>query len=171
MKQHPLLLGTLLAMTLTMSCVRAPVERVEWPDDLPPMDYYVRVYEQDRENKAVQTREKYLQWVVRFYKGWKLYQDGWDRTTRDVLHGIEDGAKKDRMKGKMHHLGKLISAEWAKNSGNRRIRSRELSIWGQALLEAMDRGREEALIDQVTRDVSALLSGNLKPTRVNLKRY
>ena len=171
MRQGLLLLGMLLVMTLGTSCVRAPQERVEWPDDLPPMDHYERIYASDVDNQAVQPREKYLMWVVRFYKGWRLYQDGWHMTTRDVLHSMDDGAQKDRMRSKMAHLGKLISGEWAKNSVDRRIRSRELSIWGQALLEAINRGQEETLIDQVTRDVDGLLSGRLEPGDISLQRY
>lgn len=170
MTRRYLLFGILLT-TLTASCVRAPVERVEWPDDLPPVDHYQQVYERDAQNQAVQPREEYLIWVVRFYKGWKLYQDGWQTTTRDVLYAVEDAARKERMRTKLARLGQLISAEWAKKSADRRIRSRELSIWGQVLLKAMNRNEEEKLIDQVTRDVNALLAGRLDPADINLERY
>lgn len=166
-----LLLSCILLLAMTVSCVRAPVERVSWPDDVPSRDYYLTAYSEDDENQAIQSREKYLKWVVRFYKGWRLYQDGWHATTRDVLHGIEDDAKRQRMESKMARLGKLISAEWAKNSDGRRIRSRELSIWGQALLKALNRGEEEQFIDDVTRDTRELLAGRLDPTDISLKRY
>lgn len=171
MKRFSMTAGLLIATATVASCVRAPVERLEWPDGLPPIDHYERIYKMDAENRSVQTREQYLQWVVRFYKGWKLYQDGWHMTTRDVLHDMEDGAGKHRMREKLAHLGKLISGEWAKNSDSRRIRSRELSIWGQALVESMAGGGEEALIDRVTRDVEALVSGDLEPIEINHQRY
>jgi len=156
---------------LAASCARAPVERVAWPSGLPPIDHYESVYAEDESNQAVQSRDDYLRWVVRFYKGWRLYQDGWESTTRDVLYGVESKTERKRMKRKMATLGRLISSEWAKNSDNRRIRSRELSIWGQALLKSMNRGAEEELIDQVTRDVNALLSERLEPSDINLERY
>lgn len=147
------------------------MERVSWPSSLPPIEHYESIYAADASNQAVQTREEYLRWVVRFYKGWRLYQDGWEATTRDVLYGVEGETARKRMERKMAILGSLISAEWAKNSESRRIRTRELSIWGQALLKAMNRGAEEELIDQITRDVNALLSDRLDPSDVNLQRY
>lgn len=171
MKPSAQLAAFLLLSVLAVSCTRTPVEDVTWFDDLPPLDYYERIYAQDEENQAVQTRKEYLKWVVRFYKGWELYQDGWHITTRDVLRGTPEGAAKDRLERKLARLGKLISGEWAKNSDNRRIRSRELSIWGQALLKAINRQREEALVDQLTRDVDALLKDDLDPFEINLKRY
>lgn len=171
MKRLSLLSGLLVVMATIVSCARAPVERVAWPDGLPPIEHYERIYEQDVENRAVQSRDKYLQWVIRFYKGWTLYQDGWHMLTRDVLHNMDDGAGKHRMREKLARLGKMISGEWAKNSDSRRIRSRELSIWGQALLNSMNSGEEEELIDRVTRDVDALLSGDLDPVDTNLQRY
>lgn len=170
MNQYSLLASMLLAL-VAASCARAPVQPVEWPDDLPPISHYHQIYDQDEENQAAQSRTKYLEWVVRFYHGWKLHQDGWHATTRDVLHGIEDGPGKQRLKRKMAHLGRMISGEWAKNSRSRRIRSRQLSVWGQALLDSIERGDEETLIDQVTHDVGALLSGDLDPAEITLARY
>jgi len=171
MNRTRLLLSLALMTIAAAACVRAPVERVEWPQDLPPMDHYDRLYQEDEANRAVQSREQYLKWVVRFYKGWKLYQDGWHTMTHDVLAGMESGPAKRRMRTKMAHLGRLVSGEWAKDSNGRRIRSRELSIWGQALVNALDRGEEERLIDEVTRDVEALLAGRLDPLQVKLSRY
>ncbi|MDZ7840474.1 MAG: hypothetical protein U5R46_06580 [Gammaproteobacteria bacterium] len=161
----------LLIVILAAACARAPVDRIDWPDDIPDVEYYERLYDQDLENQAVQSRKEYLRWVVRFYEGWKLHQDGWHRTTRDVLHAIEDEPRKARLRAKMARLGQMISGEWAKNSENRRIRSRELSIWGQALLSYMDRGEEERFVDRVTRDVKALRGNKLDPQEIDLSRY
>ncbi len=171
MTKHSLPVALLLIVATTVSCLRAPAERLEWPAGLPPLSHYEQIYERDEANQAVQTRREYLEWVVRFYKGWKLYQDGWHSTTQDVLYGVDEGARRVRMKKKMAALGKLISGEWAKNSNGRRIRSRELSVWGQALVKSMDRGSEEQLIDRISHDVNALLSGRLDPTEIDLQRY
>lgn len=171
MKRILLQSPALLIVILAAACVRAPVDRIEWPDDIPDMGYYERLYNQDLQNQAVQSKQKYLTWVVRFYKGWKLHQDGWHNTTRDVLHGIEDGPRKERLRRKMARLGKMISGEWAKHSESRRIRSRELSIWGQALVSYMDRGEEERFVDRVTRDVEALQAETLDPREIHLNRY
>lgn len=161
----------LVISILCVACARLYVKPVEWPDDLPPMDYYENAYEQDPRNRALQSRDKYLTWVRRFYMGWDLYQDGWLATTRDILLGIEDEAARQRVEEKLFQLGKLLSAEWAKDSPERAVRTRELSIWGQALLKSLDHQRQEKLVDHVTRDVNALLGGSLDRTDINLKRY
>lgn len=160
-----------LISMLCAACIRVPVKPIEWPEDLPPLDYYKNVYDKDQRNQKLQTRENYLMWVVRFYKGWNLYQDGWHMTTRDILIGIDDEAARKRMETKLFQLGKLMSAEWAKESRDRAIQSRELSIWGQALLKSLQRRKEEQLVDQVTRDVNALLAQELDRTDINLRRY
>lgn len=173
MQPRSLLAATLavMVMALLASCARTPPQHENWPQGLPPVDHYASLYRQDDANQAVQSRENYLQWVVRFYEGWKLYQDGWNQTTHDVLYGVADDERRQRLAQKMARLGKLLSGEWAKNSSGRRIRSRELSIWGEALLASMKRGDEEKLIDAVTHDAQALLAGRLESTDIMLKRY
>lgn len=160
-----------LISALSAACVRAPVKPFDWPETLPPLEYYENAYHQDPRNQALQSREKYLKWVTRFYKGWDLYQDGWHSTTQDILLGIKDPATRERVETKLFRLGKLMSAEWAKESPDRAIQSRELSIWGQALLKSLDRERQEQLVDQVTRDVNALLADEIERTHINTNRY
>ncbi len=167
---HPFVSVALLSL-ICVACIRMPARLVEWPGDLPPISYYRHMYRQDKTNQAVESEQQYLAWVIRFYKGWKLYQDGWQATARDIVAGVNDPDSKKRIETKLAHLGKLISAEWAKKSEKRVIRSRELSIWGQALVKALDRGEEESLVDQTTRDVNALLAGQLDPRDITLQRY
>jgi hypothetical protein len=169
--ERPVLLVLVIASAMVSSCVRAPVKPIEWPVDVPPLSYYEKIYEQDEDNREIQPKDKYLTWVIRFYKGWKLYEHGWHSTTQNILYSVEDASKKARMETKLSHLGKLISAEWAKDSPDRLIRSRELSIWGQALLASIDQKNEESLVDLVTRDVTCLLTGKLEPDRIALNRY
>lgn len=160
-----------IASLLFTSCVRAPVKEMEWPEDIPPLGFFETAYEQDEENREIQRKDNYLLWVVRFYKGWELYEHGWQSTIQNILYNVKDTSRRTRIETKLAHLGKLISAEWAKDSPNRLIRSRELSIWGRALLVSIDRKNEEKLVDQVTRDVNALLAGELSPDQITLKRY
>lgn len=168
----PIAITAVFAALMLAACTRTPVkETFEWPGGLPPLGYYERVYEQDQDNRSVQTREEYLTWVVRFYKGWKLYQDGWEATTRDILLSIDHESARKRLNRKLARLGKLISAEWAKETDDRLIHSRELSIWGQVLLESINRSEEEKLVDEIGRDVKVLLAGRLDRTEINLERY
>lgn len=163
-------LGLLTALLCT-ACIRAPVDEADWPDELPPIRYYQDAYAQDQGNREIQPFESYLNWVRRFYQGWKLYPDGWLSTSRDIVHGIDDPDAKQRLDAKLAELGKLISAEWAKNSADRAIRSRELSVWGQALLKSVNNDEEEHLVDRISGDVNALLAGRLEPTDIELQRY
>lgn len=165
------LFSLVLIPVLCASCLRAPVKPFEWPQNFPPIDYYQNIYDRDSDNQDLQSREEYLKWVKRFYRGWDLYQDGWQSTTNDILLGVEDPAERRRMELKLFHLGKLMSAEWAKQSPQRNIQTRELSIWGQALLKALNQDKEEKLVDMVTQDVKALLDRKLDRTDINLKRY
>lgn len=162
---------TLLAVLLFAACARTPVDQMDWPQALPPIHYYQQTYQQDQSNRETQSLASYLNWVRRFYHGWDLYPDGWLSTSRDILGGMENAEKRQRLEAKLAELGKLISAEWAKSSDNRTIRSRELSVWGQALLKSVNNDEEEHLVDRVTVDVKSLLSGQLDPTDVNLQRY
>lgn len=162
---------TVLTVLLCAACARTPIDQADWPEELPPVHYYQGVYEQDHGNREAQSLESYLKWVRRFYEGWDMYPDGWLSTSRDILGGVEEAHKRSRLEAKLADLGKLISAEWAKSSEKRTIRSRELSVWGQALLKSVNNDDEEHLVDRVTADVNALLSGQLDPTDVDLKRY
>jgi hypothetical protein len=165
-------LTILIALSvLSAACAMAPYKAVKWPGNLPPMDYYENMYDRDRVNQKLQSRKSYLKWVVRFYEGWDLYQDGWHNTTRDILLGIENPSVRRRVKSKLARLGKLMSAEWAKEKPGRVIQSRELSIWGQALLKAVNNNQEEEFVDRVARDVNALLAGEMDRTDIALSRY
>lgn len=154
-----------------VSCVRTPTTHENWPQSLPPLSYFLDIYEADEVNQAVQSQNNYLLWVKRFYQGSKLYSDGWESITQDLLLNIEDPGELTVVRYKMDHLGKLISGEWSKISTKRSIYSRDLSIWGQALLESIERQDEEKLIDQVTQDVEAMLAGDIKPKTISIKRY
>lgn len=169
--RQPLFVAILIFSMLCVSCISAPFKSPEWPKYLPSLRYYESVYAEDENNRAVQTKEEYLKWVIRFYEGWNLYQDGWKRTSRDILLSVDDADKKNTLRSKLAHLGKLISGEWAKNSYDRTIRSRELSIWAQALLKSINRNKEAQLIDRVTRDVNALRAHELDRLDISVKRY
>jgi len=169
--QPPLTVAVLLTTMLVAACGRAPVQDIDWPDELPSLRHYQEAYARDRDNQETQPQSDYLKWVLRFYRGWDLYPDGWQSTSRDILFGVDAPAQKKRLEAKLAELGRLISTEWAKNSPNRAIRSRELSIWGQALLKSVNKDEEEHLVDQITDDVKALLSERIDPVDINLKRY
>lgn len=145
--------------------------REHWPAEVPNKNRFLAVYQQDKINKAKQTQDEYLLWVERFYMGWEVYRRGWLKTTNELLEQIESPADQRKFKKKMDQLGFAISSEWAKKSKTRRIFTRHVSIWGNALIESLDRGEHEQLIEKVQQDVNALLAHKLEPDLITASRY
>jgi hypothetical protein len=161
----------LLCLFLLTSCVTTRFESQAWPDAAPARSHFEAIYAADRDNREVQTLEDYLLWIVRYYEGWELYGRGWKHVTEDVLTGVEDPQTSRELAGKMADLGKAIAGEWAKNSDARRIRNQQLSVWGNALLEAIERGEQLEMIAQISQDVEYLLSRQVAQSDITADRY
>jgi hypothetical protein len=154
-----------------VGCARTPPSESDWPTGIPPQGYYNEVYDLDAENQDVQSRAEYLTWVIRFYEGWTLYEEGWNWTTARVLDSLEIPEQKARVRAKMAELGARVSAEWSKDAANRHVFTRTISAWGQALLESINRSEEEVLLDKVSADVDALFAGELDSDDIVYERY
>jgi hypothetical protein len=160
-----------LGIILVAGCARTPPDEAEWPGNIPPQAFYNEIYNGDVQNQEIQSRGEYLTWVIRFYKGWTLYEEGWNWTTQRVLESLEDPEEQTRVRHKMSELGARISAEWSKDAANRHIFTRTISAWGQALLESINRDEEEILLDRVSADVDALFNGELESSDIVYERY
>jgi hypothetical protein len=162
-----------LMLTSTLfACSSQKLARNEnWPSNMPERSYFVQAYEADDANKKIQTEQEYMTWIVRFYNGWELYGRGWTKMTDELLAQIDDPAEAREIRWKMDRIGRLVSAEWAKKSDARRIYLRQVSIWGNALLESLDRDQALELVTQVDRDVDDLLAHKIKPTVITAERY
>lgn len=164
------------AVVLILGCSAPPARQppaapqVEWPSGAPPKPYYARLYENDDANRRVQTATEYYRWVIRFYEGWPMFPAGWRDTETQLLEGVND-ERYPIIKAKLSYLGHLVSGEWAKDNGVRRIHSSMLMVWGQLLREAHEDAEKERIIDHVTDDVLALLSGTLDTDVIGLERY
>lgn len=143
----------------------------QWPNDVPSKNSFLTIYKQDKENLTKQTREEYLLWIQRFYLGWEIYRRGWVKMTNELLDEIDSPKERQKIKQKMNRLGFAISSEWAKKTKHRRIYTRHVSIWGNALLESLNRGEYEQLIDKVQQDVNDLLAHKLEPNLIKASRY
>ncbi len=110
-------------------------------------------------------------WVQRFYLGWEIYKRGWLKMTDELLAEINDPKQAKIIEKKLNTLGFNISREWAKKSKQRRIYTRHVAIWGNALLESLDKGESLLLIDKVSDDVDALLAHKLEPKMITENRY
>ena len=95
----------------------------------------------------------------------------WTKMTDELLAQIDDPAEAQEIRLKMDRIGRLVSSEWAKKSDARRIYLRQVSIWGNALLESLDRDQALELVTQVDRDVDDLLAHKIKPAIITAERY
>jgi hypothetical protein len=162
---------TCLFVILATGCARTPPEEMEWPANIPPQTFYNQIYDLDARNQEIQSRGEYLTWVIRFYEGWALVEEGWNWTTQRVLDSLEEPEEHARVRDKMYDLGARISAEWSKDSANRHVFTRTISAWGQALLESINRDEEEELLDRVSADLDALFAGGLDSRDIVYERY
>lgn len=157
---------------LIASCAsRAPIHTNNWPAHLPPRDYFVAHYEADTENKASEDLDEYLLWVIRFYEGWELYNNGWTKVTQDSLRGVKDPVVAQEIKTKMDLIGRGIASEWPKNKKDRRIFTRHIVVWGNALVEAIKRDQELHLINKVLADVNGLVAYQVAVDDIKAERY
>jgi hypothetical protein len=157
-------------LLLTACASHAPKEE-HWPVDMPARAVFVGEYDADILNREGQDLEEYLLWVMRFYKGWELYHNGWSQVIDDSLIGIKDPAVAQEIKTKMEFIGSSIAREWAKNKKGRCILTRHVVVWGNALIESIKRNERLTLIDKVLADVTALLDKKLSLDDVKAERY
>lgn len=142
-----------------------------WPSDMPSRAYFLNIYEADEANKKVQTKEEYLTWIVRFYSGWELYRRGWIKMTDELVAQVEDPGQVKEIRYKVDRIGRLVSGEWAKKADTRTIYLRHVSIWGNALLESLDRNEALPLVNRVNQDVDDLLAHRIKADIITAERY
>lgn len=162
----------LIALTSTLfACGTHRATQDTWPEGMPSRAYFVKVYEADKINKQIQTKDEYLTWILRFYNGWELYRRGWIKMTNELVEQVEDPQQVTEIRYKINRIGRLVSGEWAKKSDTRTIYLRHVSIWGNALLESLDRDQALPLINQVNQDVDDLLAHRIKPEVITADRY
>ncbi|MEN0038135.1 MAG: hypothetical protein AAGC78_13755 [Cellvibrio sp.] len=142
-----------------------------WPADMPTRAYFLKVYEADEANKKIQTQDEYLTWIVRFYSGWELYRRGWIKMTNELVDQVDDQSQVKEIRYKVDRIGRLVSGEWAKKSDTRTIYLRHVSIWGNALLESLDRDQALPLINRVNQDVDDLLAHRIHADVITAERY
>jgi hypothetical protein len=170
-KRYVVISLMLISVLLLNACVTHAPKEAHWPKDIPSRSFFVAAYEADSDNKAVQDRDEYLLWVFRFYKGWELYRNGWSQVISDSLIGVTDPVVAQEIKTKMEFIGSSIATEWAKSKRDRRILTRHVVVWGNALIESIKRGERVRLINKVLSDVTGLLNGSIDLDDVKAERY
>ena len=151
------------------ACAAKPVLDSDWPSALPPKAHYDRLYDMDISNHTVQTRDKYLYWVVKFYEGYNAI-DGWQQISKNILNSVQP--KNYRIvSAKLDYIGRLVSGEWAKLSPERVIVNKTVGVWSQAANQAALNNDIEPFIDNMLVDVEALFAKKLTHQEITLERY
>ena len=161
----------ILAVSLISACTSNRVSDADWPKDIPPRAYFLKVYHADAVNKKIQTEEEYFTWILRFYNGWELYRRGWVKMTNELMEQLHDPQQAQEVRHKIDRIGKLVSGEWAKKSDTRTIYLRHVSVWGNALLESLDRNEALPLINRINQDVDDLLAHRISVDVITAERY
>ena len=94
-----LVLGALLVVFAASCSTTRQQAHSDWPASLPERSHYVALYDMDKENQAVQSRDDYLRWVKRFYRGWALSPYSWDWMVKNAL---EQASSKDKRLSLIH---------------------------------------------------------------------
>lgn len=92
-------------------------------------------YEEDEQDRKRQLWDKYWRWVETFYSGNLLFR-GWTAECRNIVERIHNLDQRDRVIARMNVLGRLISAEWAKDNAIRLIDTADIRQWGLWLRES-----------------------------------
>ncbi|PPD30790.1 MAG: hypothetical protein CTY19_15310 [Methylomonas sp.] len=160
-----------VAMGFLCGCSATTVRQSAWPEALSQQAGFSDYYDQDRHNAQLQSQEQYLTWVQRFYQGWELYPTGWNSISRDLTAKIADPALKNTIQTKLQQLGRVIAAEWAKDNAVRRITTRHVAIWGNALQKSAERAEIPEILDRVTDDVDNLLNNRIAADVITENRF
>ena len=165
------LIKSLALLVLLTACATQQTVHRSWPEGAPSLAYFEQIYAEDLRNQQEQTLDEYLVWVKRYYEGWELYRRGWLDVTQDLVVQIENPQVAQEVDTKMYAVGRAIAGEWAKKTNTRKIFTRHVAIWGNALVESMNRGEELKLINIVQRDVDHLLADKLPVDAITADRY
>lgn len=166
---HKTLFKLFLLITVLSGCATQP--QSQWPAGAPDRSWFVEQYLADEDNREIQSREKYLNWIKQFYEGNFLQPVGWLETTTLVTANIDDPAQKAMIEEKLFQYGKIIAAEWAKDTPDRPITLREVQIWGNALRKSVHLDQQVNYVDRVSNDIDRLMNGEMHRDVISRARY
>ena len=141
-----------------------------WPENIPDRKVFQRVYSADKPNSRVQTEAEYLAWVTNFYLGTSLIPISWNQIEADVLLMVVE-SERNHIGEQLNQLGLLISQDWSKDNGIRKVSSSMLSLWLGVMQVAADQNKQAETLEIIMRDATALLSSALLPGTITSERY
>jgi hypothetical protein len=153
-----------LSSLMLFACRTADL--TEWPTELPQKSFFISMYASDSGNIAVQSQQEYLQWILSFYGGTLVAPTGWTELQSVVTRAAAE-KRKPGLEAQLTELGGQIAAE----NSLRVIDSRMLGIWGSILQIALEPEQQFQAIQLISKDVEALLLGNLSESDIEDSRY
>lgn len=161
---------TILLATLFLGgCSVLGPGQAQWSEELPSQAFFEQRYAEDTHNQAQQSPQDYYTWVQRFYQGMNMIP-GWLHLSEDLLSRVPP-EQQDSVQAQLVTLGREISAEWAKDNAVRRIDNRMVSVWRDALIQAVNQNEVPAYLSEVQVDVRALLYQDLAGEAIYYERY
>ena len=158
---------------LFLSACHTTSQKDTWPENIPDKSIFITAYNQQvlvGENEA--SLNTHLLWVKRFYRGLSIYP-GWNDMSKTVLDNLVDEpieTQTDASK-RLKDLGLKICIEWAKANDKRKIDSANINTWGIGLRKAVKQDQIFPYLEQVERDVEALIVGELDMRAITSERY
>ncbi len=143
-----------------------------WPEELPAKTLFVDAFlVQKANNTNSDNINNHLVWIKRFYQGSFIYSLGWIRMTEILLETVNDAKHHTNLKNRMHDLGLAICIEWTQDNSARKIDSKAIAVWGNALRTASELNQQSSFVNLVENDVAALLNGTLDKKQIYRERY
>lgn len=156
-------------LTLLLAGCSTPLPESEWSGELPEQAFFDDRYANDAENRERQSLDDYYTWVKRFYTGMNMVP-GWLDMSEEVLSRVP-ADQQTEVRRQLEALGRDIGSEWAKNNEVRRIDNRMVSVWRDALTQAINENEVPAYLSRVHGDVRSLLYQDLAGEAIHYERY
>ena len=129
-------LATLLSLNLAAPNADAGAGGAASPGLAAPEDAeLIAAYRADDSNQKAQTWDQYRSWVHTFYKG-NLMSAGWSRFGESTLSPVKEPEARRAVADELAALGRIISLEWAKDAGVRKIDTADLRRWNDQIAPA-----------------------------------
>jgi len=126
----------------------------------PRAEDFQPAYDSDALNKQKQTFAAYFGWVKAFHEG-NFLVGGWTYQSGELVKKVPSDPEKSEVRTRLNELGRLASAEWAKDSSARRLDNAELEQLGVRLRKAIATS-PQAAIELLDKELVAMRE-KLKP--------
>jgi hypothetical protein len=102
-----------------MSESTGPQSRAELVDAWQP--YFLAEYDRDECNRRKQTPDEYWSWVKNLLLDGGSGFKGWMEQVEELAEGVKNVESRQRLRVLLYRVGRLVAAEWAKDSTCRKM--------------------------------------------------